>query len=191
MTAETIARALNGRKSGRGWMARCPVHADKGPSLSIAEGAGKPVVHCFGGCPQAAVIGELRARGLWSEPERIWTPAERRDWAKERRGIAQNLPAARSWRRSAVALAEAVLQDLKSALIDPIADAEPSCPDEIARWTSLLLGWTGATDGTLVAIYLDWREREPELTAAMVSAAKIREQGDKQALWQFIEEMAE
>jgi hypothetical protein len=28
MSAETIAKALGGRKAGRGWMARCPAHDD-------------------------------------------------------------------------------------------------------------------------------------------------------------------
>ena len=37
MTAETIAKALGGRKAGGGWMARCPVHDDREPSLSITR----------------------------------------------------------------------------------------------------------------------------------------------------------
>ena len=41
MTAETIAKALGGRKRGRGWMARCPAHDDREPSLSISDGQGR------------------------------------------------------------------------------------------------------------------------------------------------------
>ena len=37
MTAETIAKALGGRKAGGGWMARCPAHDDRKPSLSIRD----------------------------------------------------------------------------------------------------------------------------------------------------------
>lgn len=74
-----VAAALHGRRSGRSWMARCPAHKDHSPSLSISESAGKPLVHCFGDCTQAAVIEALRANGLWPERElRTWTPAERR-----------------------------------------------------------------------------------------------------------------
>ena len=47
-------------------MARCPVHDDRDPSLSIAERDGKVLVHCFAGCPQEDVIAALRARGSWS-----------------------------------------------------------------------------------------------------------------------------
>jgi hypothetical protein len=40
------------RKSGRGrWMARCPAHEDKHPSLSLAETSdGTVLVKCFAGC---------------------------------------------------------------------------------------------------------------------------------------------
>ena len=34
MTAEDVAKALDGRKVGGGWMARCPAHDDREPSLS-------------------------------------------------------------------------------------------------------------------------------------------------------------
>ena len=66
-SAEAIAEALNGRPSGKGWMARCPAHHDTTPSLSINETPpGRCLVKCFGGCSQAEVIAALRRRGLWS-----------------------------------------------------------------------------------------------------------------------------
>jgi hypothetical protein len=37
MKAEPIAEALGGRKAGGGWMARCPAHDDRQPSLSIRD----------------------------------------------------------------------------------------------------------------------------------------------------------
>ena len=37
MRAETIARALGGFMVGQGWMACCPVHDDRRPSLSISR----------------------------------------------------------------------------------------------------------------------------------------------------------
>ena len=66
MTAETIARELGGHKSGAGWMARCPAHDDRVPSLSISDAPnGKILVHCHAGCDQHRVIGALKSLRLW------------------------------------------------------------------------------------------------------------------------------
>jgi putative DNA primase/helicase len=66
MTAESIARALGGRRAGATWMARCPAHEDRAPSLSISSGRdGKVLVRCHAGCDQHDVIAILRGRGLW------------------------------------------------------------------------------------------------------------------------------
>ena len=66
MTAEEIAKALGGRKAGAVWMARCPAHDDRCPSLAIANAnSGKVLVHCHAGCDQRAVIAALEARGAW------------------------------------------------------------------------------------------------------------------------------
>ena len=71
MTAETIAKALGGRKAGGGWMVRCPVHDDREPSLSIHDGGdGNVLVHCHAGCDQQKVIAALKGRGIWSDAGR-------------------------------------------------------------------------------------------------------------------------
>jgi hypothetical protein len=70
MTAETIARALGGRKVGQGWTARCPAHDDREPSLSIRDADGKVLVRCHAGCDQRDVIAALKERGLWEGKER-------------------------------------------------------------------------------------------------------------------------
>lgn len=45
------------RKNGHGWMARCPAHDDRSPSLSISEGDdGRVLLHCFGGCSAHDVL---------------------------------------------------------------------------------------------------------------------------------------
>ncbi len=67
MTAERIARQLHGRKSGVGWIARCPGHDDINPSLSLTDADGKVLLHCHAGCTQRAVIDALKARGMWPE----------------------------------------------------------------------------------------------------------------------------
>lgn len=66
MTPEEIATSLRGKKSGNGWIAQCPAHADKTPSLSIAVGNNAEVlVYCHAGCTQIAVLHRLRELGLW------------------------------------------------------------------------------------------------------------------------------
>jgi putative DNA primase/helicase len=69
MSADSLARALEARRSGSSWMAKCPAHEDHNPSLSIREVDGKVLLHCHAGCTQRAVIDALRAHGLW-QPER-------------------------------------------------------------------------------------------------------------------------
>ena len=68
MRADEFAALLGGKRVGRGhYVARCPAHADKHPSLSIGEGKKHPVVfHCMSaGCTQAEV---LKAMGLcWKD----------------------------------------------------------------------------------------------------------------------------
>ena len=74
MTAESLAHALEARRVGSQWMAKCPAHQDRNPSLSIHEADGKILLHCHAGCTQRDVIEALRVRGLWEsrpiEPQR-------------------------------------------------------------------------------------------------------------------------
>ena len=69
MTAQSIIRGLQARRSGTCWMACCPVHEGDGkphnPSLSIQERDGKVLVRCHAGCSQQDVIEALKGRGLW------------------------------------------------------------------------------------------------------------------------------
>src|SRR5262245_48595178 len=70
-----IARALRGRRSGRGWLARCPAHDDHNPSLSISVGNdGRTLVHCHAGCSQDQVLTALKDRGLWHYEDRDTRP---------------------------------------------------------------------------------------------------------------------
>jgi hypothetical protein len=47
MTAEEFACLLHAKRIGKGkWIARCPGHADKKPSLSITTGKQQPIVFC-------------------------------------------------------------------------------------------------------------------------------------------------
>lgn len=68
MHAETLARALAGRRTGSQWMAHCPAHEDRKPSFSIRDADdGNVLVHCHAGCDQSVVINKLRSLSLWDD----------------------------------------------------------------------------------------------------------------------------
>lgn len=68
LCARTLTAALSGRRVGSGWIALCPAHDDRNPSLSVAVAHdGRVLVYCHAGCSQEAVIEALRLRGLWAD----------------------------------------------------------------------------------------------------------------------------
>lgn len=68
-TGDLLARLSGVRRSGNGWIARCPAHADHNASLSVAERDGRTLLHCFAGCSKEAVLKALRmeAKELFAE----------------------------------------------------------------------------------------------------------------------------
>lgn len=70
ITIEQIAHRLHGRRSGTGYIAKCPAHDDKVPSLSLRILDGTFLVHCHAGCDQRKVISALESIGLWPRIER-------------------------------------------------------------------------------------------------------------------------
>jgi putative DNA primase/helicase len=64
-----LARLVGARRSGGGWQALCPAHADKNPSLSIHIRDSKILLCCHAGCSQEAVLAALgiEARELFLE----------------------------------------------------------------------------------------------------------------------------
>ena len=62
MSVDLVLSRLDAvRRSGEGrWIAKCPAHDDKSPSLSIREmDDGRVLLHCFAGCDVAAVLSAL------------------------------------------------------------------------------------------------------------------------------------
>lgn len=88
-----LDRLENVRRSNGGFMARCPAHEDRSPSLSVCEGDnGRVVVHCFAGCTVDKVCAALglRLSDLFADdgrPERwvSWRPQTPEERAAERR----------------------------------------------------------------------------------------------------------
>jgi hypothetical protein len=68
--------------SGR-WLARCPAHQDKSPSLSIRElDDGRVLLHCFGGCEVGDVLAAVGLAMADLFPQRLpghsYTPSHSR-----------------------------------------------------------------------------------------------------------------
>jgi len=60
------------RRTGEGrWVACCPVHADKSPSLSIRHIDDKVLLHCFGGCAVDEVVSAISLTLADLMPERV------------------------------------------------------------------------------------------------------------------------
>jgi putative DNA primase/helicase len=163
MTAETIARALGGRKAGQGWTARCPVHNDRTPSLSIRDSDDdKVLVHCHAGCDQREVIAALKEQGLWPDHgTRLLSQAARRMPVKREQDQDDT-------RRSEAALA--IWQSTKPAqgtLVEMYLDSrgiDLSPPDSLrfhvglrhpsgGIWPAMVALVTDGADGTPLAIH--------------------------------------
>lgn len=74
---ELLDRFENVKKSGDGWVARCPAHKDRVSSLSIGEGDnGRTVLNCHAGCETADICRSLGLdlKDLFEEDE---TPVQR------------------------------------------------------------------------------------------------------------------
>lgn len=60
LTEVFLARLERVRRCGPGrWMARCPAHADRNPSLSIREGERGLLVKCWAGCAVEEITAAL------------------------------------------------------------------------------------------------------------------------------------
>ncbi len=60
MNLQNFVDRLDGaKKSGKGFIAKCPAHDDKNPSLSVSNGGGKILVKCHAGCSTAEVVSAM------------------------------------------------------------------------------------------------------------------------------------
>ena len=70
MDARAVTKALGGKWQGSFGLCRCPVHADRTPSLKVSNDERKSDgidVHCFAGCDWRHVKAELNRQGLLLE----------------------------------------------------------------------------------------------------------------------------
>ena len=59
--AKILERLQKVRRTGAGrWIAACPAHDDRSPSLAVREAdGGRVLIHCFSGCSVSEVVGAL------------------------------------------------------------------------------------------------------------------------------------
>ena len=76
MSIETLLSRLDGvKETGHGkYVARCPAHEDRSPSLAIKdEEDGRVLLHCFAGCETEDVLNAIGLTFSDVMPERIET----------------------------------------------------------------------------------------------------------------------
>lgn len=55
-----LSRLNKVKPNGNGkWLACCPAHDDRSPSLAIKDADGKILIHCFSGCETIDVLGAI------------------------------------------------------------------------------------------------------------------------------------
>lgn len=135
-----LARLAGARRAGKGWAAKCPAHADRSPSLAIAEGDdGRVLLKCYAGCDALSIVQALGLTLADLFPRRL------PDMTREGRA-----DALRAWRQTGWAAAFNVLA--REATVVLIA----------ARMLQDLQAW-GAEDDERLALAVDRIESAREV----------------------------
>lgn len=104
------------------WLARCPSHQDRNPSLSIREGDRMVLIHCFAGCTAADIIAAVGLR--WADIDyRNGDRAHEPHPGQFERDRVRPLDALRSVAHEALITA-IVASDIEQGKTIPPADAE-------------------------------------------------------------------
>lgn len=192
-TAREIVEALGGTWRRGTVMCRCPAHDDSSPSLSVGETRdGRPLVFCFAGCPQAAVISALREKGLW-EGEGYRDPSYPQGWTRKADGLRDRderqmqVYARELWDRSDPIKGTLAETYLVARGIRRASGRWPDCLGFLPRlehrpsgttWPALIARITDETGKTL-AVQRTWLERDgsakaPVSPAKMTAGAMLR-----------------
>jgi len=86
-----LLTALGARRCGDGWLACCPAHEDRHPSLSIKVADDRLLLHCFAGCDYRDLRQALRQRGLLDQTERL-TRSHAGQIARRSKSTASKMP---------------------------------------------------------------------------------------------------
>ena len=67
-----LSRLAGVRKTGSGtWIAKCPSHQDRTPSLSLRQADDRVLLHCFAGCGTDDILAALGLTFADVMPERV------------------------------------------------------------------------------------------------------------------------
>ena len=139
-----LSRLQGVKRKGNGWMAKCPAHDDRTPSLSINEArGGKILLKCFAGCTLEAVCAalELTPADLFTDEAK---PVQRR--------IVATYP----------------YHDKSGKLLFEVVRFEPKDFCQRKPDSTALDGWTWNTKGVQKVLF-----RLPEILAAIASGKFI------------------
>jgi CHC2 zinc finger len=178
MTAAYVAKALNGRRSGAGWMARCPAHRDRSPSLSIRESDGRLLIHCFAGCTQEDVIVALGGRGLWPErPRPCWTREEKRNYARRHAQARRQAKEALLWQAATIRQLE---QAKTAAYVQFLRTPDPLTEQAWADAAQQLFIHANLHGATLAEKYGEAMKLDPVRVRRLTASQREDETGARQ-----------
>jgi len=85
MIDQILERLHKVHKNGSGYMACCPAHEDKNPSLRVTERDDKILIKCFSGCETRDIVGAigLELKDLFADSG--WSISEKVHYKKEMR----------------------------------------------------------------------------------------------------------
>lgn len=148
-------------------MARCPVHDDGNPSLSIRDVDGVVLVRCHAGCEQGRVIAALRGSGLWSDSHSPpWSACRKPAEGESDRDNARRTEAALSlWQAAKPAVATPIETYLVSRGIHlPPPDSLRFHPGlkhpSGGCWPAMVALVTNGRDGTPIAVHRTFIARD-------------------------------
>lgn len=80
---DLLTRLTKVKKSGPNkWVACCPAHEDRSPSLAIKESDGTILLHCFAGCSVDDVCGAIGV-----EMVELFPPSDKREWVGQEKPV--------------------------------------------------------------------------------------------------------
>jgi len=166
MTAALVAAALDGKREGRGWRCRCPVH--RGRSLIVADGKeGRLLVKCWGGaCSPVDILAALRRLELLDRKANYRLPLLRAP-SNDRDDASRQIAAARSiWNATRDARGTPATRYLAGRGLTlptpPSLRWEPSLRRPDGTHGPAMIARIDSIDGEMIGIARTWLDRDQD-----------------------------